>query len=105
MQGRIVTFIKNIIRTIKNELKGPVISEKSFKINLGKVFGKEIGGKTKVEKKEIESYKFIKDNEAVVQLKDGENPVVVMVQKENKEEIVKKIENGINKETYRAESQ
>ena len=41
--------------------------------------------------KELKSYKFIKDNEAVVQIKEGENPVVVMVQKENKDEIVKKI--------------
>lgn len=41
--------------------------------------------------KEIKSYKFIKDNEAVAQIKDGENPVVIMVQKENKDEIVKKV--------------
>ena len=71
MQGRIVTFIKNIIRTIKNELKGPVISEKSFKINLGEVFGKEIGGKTKVEKKEIES------SVAVYDLKDKTTPEIM----------------------------
>ena len=41
--------------------------------------------------KEIKTYKFIKENEAVAQVKEGENTVVIMVQKENKEEIIKKV--------------
>ncbi len=41
--------------------------------------------------KDIKTYKFIKENEAVAQVKEGENPVVIMVQKENKEEIIKKV--------------
>lgn len=51
MQGRIITFIKNIFKTIKNELKGPVIKDRSFNIEESLVLSKRVDGEVNIEQK------------------------------------------------------
>lgn len=63
MQGRIVTFIKNLIKTLKNELKGPVINEKILNIQESNVLKKEVGRDAKIENKDIISKVVITDLE------------------------------------------
>lgn len=70
MQGRIIGFIKNLIKTLKNELKGPVISEKKCNIVRSRVFSQNIGKEVNIDNKKIDS------EVVIIDLKDSEKPKI-----------------------------
>lgn len=70
MQGRIIDFIKNIFKTIKNELKGPVIKDRSFNIEKSLILSKTVEGEVNIEQKDITS------NINIVDLKDSTEPEI-----------------------------
>jgi hypothetical protein len=70
MQGRIIDFIKNLIKTLKNELKGPIISEKKCNIEQSRVFSKDIERNVNIDNKKINSEVIIID------LKDTAKPKI-----------------------------
>ncbi len=53
MQGRVVGVIKGIWETLKKELKGPKIQEKSFSIEYGKIIDRKVNNDIKVTGKNI----------------------------------------------------